>query len=130
MLAMLTDMKLVPHSHFKMPGDIQKHVLVYTMVLAMLLTIFFDLSRIASLGAIFYIIMDIAIHWGVLSCLRKEVPVNPFIVITAIILDVVILCAFVWEKSQSDALIIWVSLIGLLLIFGGEYGFIRFKKKD
>lgn len=44
MLAMLTDMKLVPHSHFGMPGDIQKHTLIYTIVLAMLLTVFFDLG--------------------------------------------------------------------------------------
>ena len=47
MLAMLTDMKLVPHRHFGMPGDIQKHTLVYTIALAMFLTVFFDLSRIA-----------------------------------------------------------------------------------
>jgi len=51
-------------------------------------------------------------------------------VTTAIILDVVILFAFVWAKAQSDAPIIWLALIGLLLIFGGEYGFIRFKKQD
>jgi amino acid transporter len=31
MLAMLTEMKLVPHSHFGMPGSIQKHTLVYTV---------------------------------------------------------------------------------------------------
>jgi amino acid transporter len=48
MLAMLTDMKLVPHSHFGMPGTIQKHTLVYTIVIAMCLTVFFDLGRIAS----------------------------------------------------------------------------------
>lgn len=29
---MLTEMKLVPHSHFGMPGSIQKHTLVYTVV--------------------------------------------------------------------------------------------------
>ena len=40
MLAMLTDMKLVPHSHFGMPGDVQKHTLVYTIVFAMMLTVF------------------------------------------------------------------------------------------
>jgi len=47
MLAMLTEMKLVPHSHFGMPGSVQKHTLVYTIVIAIVLTIFFDLSRIA-----------------------------------------------------------------------------------
>lgn len=64
MLAMLTEMRLVPHRHFHMPGSIQKHTLVYTIVLGLLLTAFFDLSRIAALGIIFYLIMDIAIHWG------------------------------------------------------------------
>ncbi|GAE94535.1 amino acid transporter [Gracilibacillus boraciitolerans JCM 21714] len=35
MLAMLTDMKLIPHRHFGMPGNIQRHTLVYTIVIAM-----------------------------------------------------------------------------------------------
>ena len=64
MLAMLTDMELVPHRHFGMPGRIQKHTLVYTVVIAALLTILLDLSRIAAIGAIFYIVMDMAVHWG------------------------------------------------------------------
>ena len=73
MLTMLTNMELIPHSHFGMPGPIQKHLLVYTAVIAGLLAVFFDLSRIASLGAIFYLVMDIMIHWGVFRYLRKEV---------------------------------------------------------
>jgi amino acid transporter len=125
MLAMMTEMKLVPHSHFGMPGSVQKHTLVYTIVIAMLLTVFFDLSRIASLGAIFYIIMDIAIHWGVLRHLRKEVKANAAILITAIVLDVIVLGAFLWVKAESDMLVIWVSLIGLVLIFAGERIFIH-----
>ena len=60
MLAMLTEMKLVPHRHFGMPGSIQKHTLVYTVVLGIFLTAFFDLSRIAALGIVFYLVMDIA----------------------------------------------------------------------
>lgn len=43
MLAMLSEMKLVPHRHFRMPGSIQKHTLVYTDVFAITLTILFDL---------------------------------------------------------------------------------------
>lgn len=124
MLTMLTDINLVPHRHFGMSGTIQKHTLVYTTIIAILLTIFFDLSRIASLGAIFYIIMDIVIHWGVLRHLRKEVKANAAILITAIILDVVVLGAFLWVKAQSDMLVIWASLIGLVLIFGSERIFI------
>ena len=64
MLAMLTDMKMIPHSHFGMPGTIKDHTLVYTVVIAGFLTVFFDLSRIASLGAFFYLVMDMIIHSG------------------------------------------------------------------
>lgn len=43
MLAMLTEMKLIPYSHLGMPGDIQKHTLVYTVVIAAVLAAVFDL---------------------------------------------------------------------------------------
>ncbi len=120
MLAMLTDMKLVPHSHFGMAGSVQQHVLVYTLVLAILLAVFFDLSRIASLGAIFYLLMDIAIHWGILRYVREKIGANLIILICAITFDVIVLGAFIWIKIQSDMLVIYASLIGLVLIFGGE----------
>lgn len=129
MLAMLTDMKLVPHSHFGMPGSIQKHTLVYTIGLAMFLTIFFDLSRIASLGAIFYIIMDIAVHWGVFRYLRKEINANSFVLLTAIIMDVVVLGAFLMIKAQTDMLVIYVSVIAIAFIFIGERLFLKSYKQ-
>lgn len=125
MLAMLTEMKLVPHSHFGMPGDIQKHTLVYTVVIAIFMTIFFDLSRIASLGAIFYIVMDIAVHWGVFKYLRKEINANAFILISAIIFDVVVLGAFLIVKASTDMMVIYAALIGILFIFIGESIFLK-----
>ena len=125
MLAMLTDMKLVPHSHFGMPGDIQKHTLVYTVTVAIFLTIFFDLSRIASLGAIFYMTTDIAVHWGVFRYLRKEINASAFILISAIIFDVIILGAFLIVKAQTDMMVIYAAIIGMLLIFIGERYFLR-----
>lgn len=130
MLAMLTKMQLVPHRHLNMPGDIQMHTLIYTVVIAIVLTIFFDLSRIASLGAIFYIIMDIGIHWGVFKHLRKDVEANAVILITAIVLDVIILISFLWVKVQSDMLVVWTSLIGLAAIFIGEKYFLKLHKND
>jgi hypothetical protein len=108
-----------------MPGSIQVHTLVYTIVLAMMLTVFFDLSRIASLGAIFYIIMDIAIHWGVLRHLRKEIGANPIVLVSAIVLDTVVLGAFLVVKAQSDPLVLYVSAVGLVLIFAGERLFLH-----
>ena len=125
MLAMLTEMKLVPHSHFGMPGDIQKHTLVYTVAIAIFLTIFFDLSRIASLGAIFYLIMDIAIHWGVYRHLHKEVNANAAVLLTAIMFDIVILAAFLIIKAEQDIMVIYSALSGIILIVIGEKIFLK-----
>ncbi len=125
MLAMLTDMKLVPHRHFGMPGSIQNHALVYTIAVAIFLTLFFDLTRIASLGAIFYLLMDIAIHWGVLRHLRKEIKANAVILIAAIVFDVVVLAAFLTVKASTDMMVIYSALVGILVIFIGERMFLR-----
>ncbi|TFB25017.1 APC family permease [Filobacillus milosensis] len=125
MLAMLTNMDLIPHSHFGMPGHIQRHTLVYTIVVAMVLTVLFDLSRIASMGAILYLVMDMIIHWGVLVKLKGEIHANRFIVSTALILDGIVLAAFLWVKIQSDILIVIVSIIVMILTFIGEKWFLK-----
>ncbi len=126
MLAMLTEMKLVPHSHFGMPGSIQKHTLVYTVVLGLLLTAFFDLSRIAALGIIFYLIMDVAIHWGVLRHLREEVGASRTILIGAIVLDLIILAGFLWVKISTDVLVVGVACAIMLSILIVEILFLRY----
>ncbi|SFM45175.1 APC family permease [Salibacterium qingdaonense] len=129
MLAMLTDMSLIPHRHFGMPGRIQKHTLVYTVVLAMALAVLFDLSRIASVGAILYLVMDMIVHWGVWKHLKKETGANPAIVVTALLLDAIVLGAFVYVKIQSDLLIVIVSLLFILATFGGEHWFLKRNKE-
>ncbi len=130
MLAMLTDMKLVPHRHFGMKGSIQKHTLVYTILLAMFLTVFLDLGRIASLGAILYLIMDISIHWGVLKHLKGKISANPAIVLTAIVLDVVVLVTFLTIKTQSDMLVIYASILSLVAIIGFEKFYLQPARKN
>lgn len=125
MTAMLTNMQLIPHSHLGMSGRVQKHMLVYIVGFAILLTAFFDLSRIASLGAVFYLVMDIIIHWGVFRKLRKEVKANPIILLTAIVLDTVVLFAFLWTKWSSDRLVVIVSLALMVLIFALEHLFLK-----
>jgi len=130
MLAMLTDMKLVPHRHFGMPGTVQNHTLVYTVVIAIFLTLFFDLSRIASLGAIFYLLMDIAVHWGVYRHLREEIQANSAILITAIAFDVIVLSAFLIVKASTDMTVIYAAVIGVLLVFIGERFFLRQSKEE
>jgi amino acid transporter len=125
MLAMLTEMKLVPHSHFGMPGSIQKHTLVYTVVLGLFLTAFFDLSRIAALGIVFYLIMDIAIHWGVLRYLREELNAKAWIPVTAIVLDLLVLGGFVWVKLNTDPFVIGVAVVAMIVIAVGEQIFLK-----
>jgi len=130
MTAMLTDMKLIPHSHFGMSGSVQKHMLIYVVVIAITLTIFFDLSRIASIGAIFYLIMDMIIHWGVFKHLRKDVNANGIILISALLLDLIVLIAFLWIKLNSDILVVIVSAIGVILVFAGEKWFLHWKEDE
>ncbi|MGP4071282.1 APC family permease [Piscibacillus sp. B03] len=130
MLAMLTDMKLIPHSHFGMPGHIQRHTLVYTIVVAMALTVLFDLSRIASMGAILYLVMDMIIHWGLLVKLKDKIDYNRFIVSLAFILDGLVLTAFLWVKLQSDLLIVIVSIIIMILTYFGEKWFLQNNQTD
>ncbi|WP_417614053.1 hypothetical protein [Parasphingorhabdus sp.] len=112
MLAMFTDMNLIPHRHFGMPGGIQKHTLVFTVIAAGLLAAFFDLSRIASLGAIFYLVMDMIIHWGVYRHLKDDVGAKSWILLSAIILDLIVLGAFLTMKAASDPMIIAISFAG------------------
>jgi len=128
MLAMLTEMDLVPHRHFGMPGRIQKHTLVYTAVIALALTIFLDLGRIASMGAIFYIVMDMAIHWGVFRYLRRDLDARGWVLLTALALDAVVLGAFLYIKLTTDPSVVAISLIAMALIFGMEWWFLRTKE--
>ena len=125
MLAMLTEMKLVPHRHFGMPGSIQKHTLVYTVVLGLILTAFFDLSRIAALGIVFYLIMDIAIHWGVLRYLRRDIKANVWVPATAILLDLLALGGFVWVKLHTDPFVIGVAVVTMIAIAIAEQVFLK-----
>lgn len=117
MLTMLTDMKMIPHSHFGMSGAIQRHMLVYTVVIASALAVFLDLGRIASLGAFFYLIMDMVVHWGVFRFRRKEVGAAPAVLLMALTLDAVVLAAFTAMKLQSDPAIVLYAAIGIVSVF-------------
>lgn len=112
MLAMLSRMKQLPglSRRFDNPA------LLLTVALAIALTVLFDLTRIAAIGAIFYLIMDIAIHWGLFHHLRKEVKALPAIPVIAILLDVIVLTAFLILKLQRDPLVLIVSLAGFVII--------------
>ena len=120
MLAMLTDMQMIPHSHFGMSGPIQRHTLLCTVIIASTLAVFFDLGRIASLGAFFYLIMDMLVHWGVFRYRREDIGASGFILLAAFSLDAVVLAAFTVMKLQSDPMIVLYAIIGIATVFAFE----------
>ncbi|WP_194850584.1 APC family permease [Nonlabens antarcticus] len=123
MLGMLSSMKQVPN--LNAIKKLKNPALIFTVSLAIVLTILFDLTRIASIGAIFYLIMDIAIHWGLFRHLKKEVKFNPVIPIIAIVMDVVILSAFIYLKYVNDPFVLIVAAIGIALIFLTQFIFMK-----
>ncbi|MBK7583237.1 MAG: hypothetical protein IPI67_23950 [Myxococcales bacterium] len=76
----------------------------------------FDLSRIASMCAIFYLMMDITIHWGVLRHLHEDVGANRAVLGAAIGLDTIALGAFLLVKGATDPLIVAVSLVTIVVV--------------
>ena len=118
LLGMLSNMKQIPS--LKRFGNFKNPALIFTVSLAILLTIFFDLTRIASIGVIFYLIMDIAIHWGLLRHLKEEVDFLPIIPLIAIILDIVVLSAFLYVKLINDPFVLIVAAIGIFLMIVSE----------
>jgi len=120
MLAMMTDMKMIPHSHFGMSGSVRKHTLVYAVVIASLLAVFFDIGRIASLGAFLYIVMDMIIQWGVYRHMRKEIHASTVIILTALAFDFIVLAALTIYKIETDPLIVIYSVIAILSVFAYE----------
>jgi L-asparagine transporter-like permease len=121
LLAMLSNMKQIPDLQFKFSNP----ALLFTVSLATLLTILFDLTRIAAIGAIFYIVMDIAVHWGLLKFMRKEIRFNPVVPLLALLFDAVILIAFMVLKFKNDPLVLIVSFAGIIIVIISERLFMR-----
>ncbi len=130
MLTMLTEMKMIPHSHFGMKGPIRGHLLVYTVVIAGTLAVLFDLSRIASLGAFFYLVMDMLVHWGVYRHLRAQIGARGSVLLTAIAADGVILAAFTGVKLDFDPAIVVIAAVLIAAVFGLEALFLRRRRAE
>jgi len=122
LLGMLGMMKQVP-GLVKRKGT--SSALIFTVLLAMIITILFDLTRIAAIGAIFYLLMDISVHWGLVRHLRGTLDFNPVIPVIAIIFDVVILTTFVLLKLETDPLVIAVSAIGFIIVIIAQKLFMK-----
>lgn len=94
-------------------------------MLGLMLTAFFDLSRIAALGIVFYLIMDIAIHWGVLRYLHQDIKAARWVPAVAIALDLMVLAGFIWVKLNSDPFVIGVAVATMVVIAIAEQIFLK-----
>lgn len=127
MLTMLTDMKLIPHSHFGMPGSVQKHTVVYTVVIASTLTVLFDVSRIAVLGAILYLLLELLIHYSVLRLRSPDRYIHKWIVVLAMVFDSLILAALLYQRVADDMFIVVTGIAIVVLSFLFQLLYLRFQ---
>ncbi len=103
--AMLQDMGQAP----RLPVGVDRQPLLITGALAIIVTVLFDLSQIASMGLVLYLTMDIAIQWGVLRRLHAEIDAKRWVPALSVLLDVVVLAAFVYAKLRDDPMTIVVA---------------------
>ena len=119
--AMLQEMKQAPG----LPGNVHHQPLLITAGLAILATVFFDLSQIASLGALLYISMDIAVHFGIIRHLHRDIGARRWVPVVASILDVVVLTAFIVVKAGADVLTLTVAAVLAMTIFLTQWWAVR-----
>ena len=122
---MLRDMGQAPG----LPGQ-EGQSLYITAGLAIVMAAFFDLGQIASLGAILYLAMDIAIHLGILRHLKDDVGAKPWIPWVAIALDVTVLVPFVLLKSQSDPFTLVITAVVALVIVVAQWFTVRHRSDE
>ena len=115
--AMLQDMEQAPG----LPGKLKHEPLLITAGLAIIVTVFFDLSQIAALGALLYISMDIAVHVGVIRHLSRDIGAKRWIPVVAILLDIAVVVPFVLVKLGQDLLTVGVAATVALVIFLAQW---------
>ncbi|MET3948349.1 amino acid transporter [Arthrobacter sp. UYCu512] len=124
--SMLQDMKQAPG----LPDKIKHQPLLITAGLAILVTVFFDLTQIASLGALLYLSMDIAVHLGIIRRLHQDIGAKRWVPVAAIVLDVAVMTAFIIVKAGQDLLMLAVAAAVSLAIFGAQWWAVRRRDQD
>ncbi|MGY2747769.1 APC family permease [Arthrobacter sp. UYCu723] len=124
--AMLQEMKQAPG----LPDKIKHQPLLITAGLAILVTVFFDLTQIASLGALLYLSMDIAVHLGIIRRLYQDIGAKRWVPVAAIALDVAVMTAFIIVKAEQDLLMLAVAAAVSLAIFGAQWWAVRRRDQD
>ncbi|GAB3548602.1 APC family permease [Arthrobacter tumbae] len=113
-----------------LPGKEGHQSLFITAGLAIVMAAFFDLSQIAALGAILYLVMDIAIHWGIIRHVRSDVEAKTWIPWTAIVLDIAVLVPFTILKAQSDPFTGITTVVVASIIVLTQWLVVRRRNRD
>ncbi len=115
----LYDMLRHMHQVPDVPGGVRRPSLLITAAAAIVTAALFDLSRIASLGAMLYLSMDVAIHWGLLRRLRHDVNIKRWVPALAIVLDALVLGPFVILTARDGLLTLVIfGLVSAVIVFG------------
>lgn len=114
--AMLQDMRQAP----ALPAQVRHQPLIITAGLAIVTTAFLDLTQIASMGALLYLTMDIAVQWGVIRHLREKIHAVRWLPVLTIVLDLAILIPFTILKIQDDPFTVVVAAAVAAAIFAGQ----------
>jgi amino acid transporter len=114
--AMLQDMRQAP----ALPAKVHHQPLIITAGLAIVTTAFLDLTQIASMGALLYLTMDIAVQWGVIRHLREKIHAVRWLPVLTIVLDLAILIPFTILKIQDDWLTVVVAVAVAAAILIGQ----------
>ncbi|MCD9625670.1 APC family permease [Rhabdothermincola salaria] len=125
MLGMMSDMGEVPEVTAGRRLPFGNPPLVVTTAAAIVLTVLFDLTRIAALGAFAYLTLDLVIHWGHWRHLRPDTGARGSLLLAAVGLDAVVLAGLVGFQIMNDPLVVGAFVVFAVLVGGGETVYMR-----
>ena len=102
MRGMMSDMGEVPEVTLGRSPPFGRPSLVITTAAAITLTVAFDLTRIAALGALAYLSFDIAVHWDHWRSLRADTGAGSLPLLATVALDAVILTGFLAFRLRTN----------------------------
>ncbi|MBH0022916.1 APC family permease [Salinibacterium sp. SWN248] len=118
---MLQEMKQAP----SLPKSVPHQPMIITAGLAILVTVFLDLSQIASMGVFLYLTMDMAVQWAVIRRLRAKIEARIWLPVLTIVLDLAILIPFAVLKIQSDLFTVIVAAVVAAAIVAAQVVTVR-----
>tara|TARA_R110002124_G_scaffold62990_3_gene171966 strand:- start:2424 stop:3647 length:1224 start_codon:yes stop_codon:yes gene_type:complete len=124
--AMLQDMKQAP----SLPNSVPHQPMIITAGLAILVTVFLDLSQIASMGVFLYLTMDMAVQWGVIRRLREKIEARIWLPVLTIVLDLAIVIPFAILKFQSDLFTVIVAAAVAVVIVVAQVVTVRTRSSN